>query len=150
VRRNFPDAFRLWLRTAEEIVAVQAVDYFEWVLKHLRRLVAFMLGAIMLSVALLSSYPYQPETSVKGVFLVVLVGSIVTVLTIMSQMNRDEVLSRITKTDPGRITWDRTYLMNIALFGVIPLITFIGSDLPILRNGLFAWLQPIVRLMTRQ
>ncbi len=148
IRRAFPGGVRLWLRAAEEFAAVQVVDYIEWVLQALRTLAMFLFATLLLTTALISSYPFQPQGIVKLVFLFVLLGTVGGLLYVMSAMNRDEVLSLIANTDAGRLTWDRTFVLNALAIGLVPLLTLISSEVPALRTLLFAWVQPVLGGLT--
>lgn len=148
-RRSVPGVARFWLRAAEEFAAVQVVDYVEWVLQHMRTLTWFLFLSLLLTTALLSSYPYEPQRVAKLVFFCVLVVTVGALVYVMTDMNRDEVLSRIAKTDPGRITWDRGYLLNVAVIAVIPMLTLISSEVPWLRDVLFSWIEPLLRALAR-
>jgi hypothetical protein len=133
------------MRTAEEFMAIESVRYVESVLHDLRLLASFLLITLLLSVALMSSYPFQPQGVVKLAFIGLLLGTIVVLFLIMTQMSRDDVLSRITRTDPGKVSWDTTLVLNLVLFGVIPLLALVSSEFPTVRSFLFSWAEPLVR-----
>jgi hypothetical protein len=149
LRQSFADPVRLWLRLAEEFVAVQVVDYVEWVLRHLRILAVFLLLALLLTTALLSCYPFQPQSLAKLVFFFIVIGTIGAIVLVMSRLNRDEVLSRITQTEPGRITWNATFILNLLVFGGVPLLALISSEFPGVRDFLFSWLGPVLKATTK-
>jgi hypothetical protein len=146
-RRSFSDPLRTWLAGAEEYAAVQVVDYVEWVVAQLRVLALFLFVALVLTTALLSSYPYEPQSLVKLVFFVILVASVGALLRVSVEMNRDEVLSRVAKTEPGKLTWDGHFLMNAVVFGLVPIATLVSSEFPAVRDFLFAWIYPLTRLL---
>jgi hypothetical protein len=134
-----------WLATAEEFVAVQAVDYVQTVLEQLRNLALFLFVSLLITTTLLASYPFFPQGLVKGVFLVVLLATVGSLLVVMVQMNRDEILSRIAGTQPGRITWDGSFIFNAAAVGILPLLALVSSEYPAVRTALFSWVEPLVR-----
>jgi hypothetical protein len=150
IRRGFAGPVRLWVRAAEEYAASRMVEYVEWVIRHLRVLALFMLLSLLLTTMLVSSYPYQPQSLLRLILLFVLAGSVGSLVVVLVQMNRDEVLSRIARTEPGRITWNGTFILNLFMFGVVPLLTLLSSEFPGLRNALFAWLQPVVNAVAKQ
>jgi hypothetical protein len=150
IRRGFVGPVRLWLRAAEEYAASRMVEYIEWIVRHLRVLALFMLLSLLLTTMLVSSYPYQPQSLLRLILLLVLAGSVGSVIAVLVQMNRDEVLSRITRTEPGRVTWNGTFIVNLFTFGLVPLLTLLSSEFPELRNALFAWLQPLVNAVAKQ
>jgi hypothetical protein len=147
VRRSFGEPLRTWLAAAEEYAAVQVVDYVEWVVAQLRVLALFLFAALVLTTALLSSYPYEPASLVKLVFFIILLASVGGLLRVSVEMNRDEVLSRVAKTEPGKVTWDRNFLMNGLIFGIVPIATLVSSEFPAVREFLFAWIYPLTRLL---
>ena len=150
VRRGFAGVVRLWLRGAEEYVATRMVEYVEWVLRHLRVLALFMLLSLVLSTLLISSYPYQPQSRLKLLLLLVLVGTVGSLIAVLVQMNRNEVLSRIAHTEPGQITWNGPFILNLFTFAVVPLLTLLSSEVPALRAAIFSWVQPLLGALAKQ
>jgi hypothetical protein len=146
-RRTFEGADRVWLRTLEELVCVQIVDYLEWVATHLRAMAKALLVSIILMILFIGSYPFRPESGIKLTALVVMSGGIASLLLVMSQANRDDVLSRVAKTDPGRMTWDASFIMNLVLVGGLPLLALLATEFPTVRDFMFGWVQPIARLI---
>jgi hypothetical protein len=150
IRRGFSGPVRLWLRAAEEYTGTRMVEYVEWVTRHLRELALFMLLSLLLATLLLSSYPYPPQSLLRLILLVVLGGTVGTLIVVLVQMNRDEVLSRIDRTEPGRVTWNFSFVMNLLTFGALPLLTLLSSEFPELRKILFAWADPILKMLAKQ
>jgi hypothetical protein len=147
IRRTFTDGVELWVKTAEEYLAVQIVDYIEWVMHHLRILALFLLLSLLITTLLLSGYPFSPRQLVKLSFIVLLLATVGAILYVNTQMNRNEILSRIGKTTPGRITWDARFIVNVLTFGVLPILTLLGSEFPELRSTLFSWLDPLKTIL---
>lgn len=147
IRRTFASPARVWVRLAEEYFAVQHVAYIEGVFQHLRRLGLFLLVALLLSTVLLTSYPFYPKARVELVFLGLMVCAVTIVIAMMVQMNKNEVLSRISKSDPGRLNWDMTFVLNLVLFGVLPLLSLLATEFPGIRTFLGSWLEPLARAM---
>lgn len=148
IRRCFPDVVRLWVRSAEEFVAVQAVDYIGWVIRHLRRLVLMLLFLLVVTMALLSSYSFLPQSVVRSLFLLLFLAVVVSLLLVLSQMNRDEVLSRVTRTDPGRLNWSAGFLFNVGTVVAIPILSLLSAFSP-LRTDLFGWIDIILRSISK-
>jgi len=144
-RRAFPTPVRLWLRAAEEFAAVQVVDYVEWVLQQMRNLTLFLFISLLLTTALLSAYPFQPQSIAKLAFFGVLLVAVGAVLYVMSALNRDPVLSLVAGTDPGRVNMDRSFVTNAVAIAVVPLLTLVGSEVPAL--NLFGWLPTLLKAL---
>ncbi|HYH82946.1 MAG TPA: hypothetical protein VEX86_24340 [Longimicrobium sp.] len=147
IRRTFSEGLGLWARAAEEYAAVQVVDYVEWTIAQMRLLALFLFTSVLLLVLHESSYPYQPQSLVKLLLFVLLLAAVAAVIKVMVEMNRDDVLSRIARTEPGKLTWDRHFILNALVFGLVPLSTLIGSEFPVVRSILFAWIYPITRML---
>jgi hypothetical protein len=126
------------------------VEYIEWVIRHLRVLALFMLLSLVLTTLLVSSYPYHPQSLLRLILLLVMVFTVGAFIAVLVQMNRNEVLSRIAHTEPGEVTWNASFILNLFTFGVVPLLTLLSSEFPELRNALFAWLQPLVNALVKQ
>ena len=150
LRRTFSTPVRLWLRAAEEYTAVQAVEYIEWVTRHLRMLSLFLLLSLLLATVLFSTYPFLPQALVRLVFFFLLLATAGSILFVNAQMNRNELLSRIAHTEPGKLTWDTTFVINLITFGVVPLLTVLSSALPGLRSALFSWADPLLKVLAKQ
>jgi hypothetical protein len=133
------------LRTAEELLAIESMRYVESVLQGMRRLASFLLVALLLSVVLLSSYPFQPQGIVKLSFVILLLGTVLALFVVMTQMSRNDVLSQVSRTDPGRISWNTTFVFNIILLGVVPLLALASSEFPAIRTLLFSWAEPLAQ-----
>ncbi len=146
--RLAPQIFAV-VRTAEEFIAIECVRYVESILHNLRLLASFLLVTLLLSVALLSAYPFQPQGIVKLAFVALLLGTVVALFLVLTQMSRDDVLSVITRTEPGKVSWDTTLVLNLALFGVIPLLALVSSEFPGVRAFLFSWAEPMVRSLVK-
>jgi hypothetical protein len=149
-RRTFTTPVRLWLRAAEEYVAVQVVEYIEWVTRHLRMLSLFLLLSLLLATALFSTYPFQPQALVRLVFFFLLLATVGSIVFVNAQMNRNDVLSRIAHTEPGKLTWDTTFVVNLITFGVVPLLAILSAALPGLRTALFSWADPLLKVLAKQ
>lgn len=134
---------------AEEIVALIGTDYIAWIIRHLRLLAIGLLAAIALGAWFLACYPFEPHTFVRICFFGVAGAGIVVILTILVQLNRDPVLSRLTHTNAGEVTWDLPFLANLAAVVGIPLVTILGSQFPEVRDFLFGWLAPLLRTVGR-
>jgi hypothetical protein len=146
IRRTFSEELGLWIRAGEEYAAVQVVDYVEWVIGQLRVLAAFLFISVILLTQQISSYPFVPESLIKLLLFGMLLATIVAVLKVMVEMNRDEVLSRIARTEPGKVSWDLQFVLNALLFGLVPLLTLVSSEFPGIGDFLFAWIGPLTRM----
>jgi hypothetical protein len=107
----------------------------------------FVTLSIFLVLGALFTYPFQPQRFLFIlVLLLIMVTGPLTVL-ILLQMNRDEVLSRIAKSEPGKVTWDRHFISQMVLYGVLPLFSVIASQFPEVRGAAFSWLESLLKTL---
>ena len=140
-----PAALRGWVAAAEDLIALLVVEYVQWVLGALHKLAIFLFFSLLLTTMLLSSYPFQPQSTAKMIFLGVLLATVGSILYVMTQANRDDVLSRISGTPPGEVTWDSSFILNTLLVCIVPMLALISSEFPEVRDALFSWLGPLMR-----
>ena len=138
-----------WVTEAETLVALYVVEYVEWVFRHLRSLAIFLLGALLLTTLLLGSYPFQAQSLTQVVFLAEMLAAVVVLISILVQMNRDEVLSGVAGTTAGHITWNWSFVSNVLLYGATPVFTLISWEFPSIREVLFAWVTPAFHMLVK-
>jgi hypothetical protein len=138
-----------WARAAADVYAAYVADYVDWTFQHLRYLAAFLLTALLLLVVLLSAYPFQPQGLLKAIYTVELVAGVATLVYVVVQMNRDEVLSAISNTTGGAVTWDPHFVSSLVTYAALPLLTLVSTEVPQVRDFLFSWVTPLLRVFSK-
>jgi hypothetical protein len=95
-----------------------------------------------------TAYPLRPLMGLQLTALTLLAGTVLIVVLMVFQMNRDDVLSRITKTAPGQVTVDASLLTNLLLYGAIPILLVMSVHFPLVREWVTLWVQPLVGLFS--
>jgi hypothetical protein len=134
----------LWTRLAEDIVAIQVATFVSMIFVHLRNLLTFVTAGALLMLLAVTSYPFQPQRLLTIFMWMVILTSVIGSLTVFIQAGRDEVLSRIAKTSPNRVTFDRTFMSMVVTYGLLPLLGLLATELPEIQ-GLFSWMEPVLR-----
>lgn len=62
-------------------------------------------------------------------------------------MNRNDVLSRVAKSEPGKVTFDRHFLSRVVVYGLLPLLSLLASQFPEVRGVAFSWLEAILKTL---
>jgi len=137
------------LRSLEEYVACEVVLYLEQYLLNLRRLCFFLFASLLILVTVGAQYPYQPHSVVSLASVLLLAFTVMSVFFVMIRMSRNVALSRISRTEPGKVTWDTTLILNLVTFGIVPLLALASSEFPQVRAFLFSWAEPLVRAVAR-
>ncbi|HLK68032.1 MAG TPA: hypothetical protein VKU19_31580 [Bryobacteraceae bacterium] len=129
----------------EEFVANRYLAYLRYVLVQMNNLLALVIVGFILGIVALNSYPFQSrrlmDTAV--IFMLLLLGS--GVVAVFMQMDRNALLSRISKTRPGHL--DSGFFLRVASYGALPLVTVMASQFPSIGHFLFSWVQPAIEAL---
>lgn len=130
----------------QELFSIRIVSYIRHVFSHMRSsLLAAMLGSFLTLVAV-SSYAFEPKQFISlAIWGVILLGVILTVWTFV-QMDRNAVLSAISGTDPGRVTFNRSFILNILTYGILPIAGVVVTQFPDLGSMITRWLNPLLQV----
>jgi hypothetical protein len=66
---------------------------------------------------------------------------------ILVQMERDEMVSRVTGGDPNKFQWHRSLLGRLGLFVGLPLLSVLASQVPLLRQLVLQGLEPLLKAL---
>jgi hypothetical protein len=137
----------LWTRMAEDFVALRVVTFIHHILFQLRNLLVFALSGALALVLIVASYPLQPSRFVTVfawlcMLLVILVG-----LSSILFMERNEVLSRLGSSGPGRLNLSVPFVGQLLMYVALPAAVVIASVFPEVSELLFSWLEPLARLL---
>ena len=125
---------------SEEFVALLYVGYISAVLVQIRhRIVRAAIMYILLMWAL-TSYPWMYRHTILLELSSLLIALSATTIYIYSQMHRDEILSRTTETEAGKL--DRGFFEKVIPVICVPLLTLVASQFPEFSNLIFSWIQP--------
>jgi len=132
-----------WVALAESVAATQVVIYVSQFFVQLRNLVWAAVSTSSLLLLAATSYPFHPEKLLL-IGLIALSGAgMAGVLYVLIEMNRDEVVSRVTKTTPGRFSLDSGFLGSFLTY-IVPAAGVLAAQL----SGSFRWLlEPLLRVM---
>lgn len=138
-----------WRTAAEQFVTGQMIYYVDWAQAQLRRISYFILVSLLLGIALVSSYPFQPQSVVRALLALVIALAMGAIIYVTSQMNRDPVLSTLSGTEAGVVNWNSDFILNIVLYVVVPVLTLLSSEIPIVRSVVFSWAEPLFRSLVK-
>ena len=108
-------------------------------------LIAFLVvGSIALLFAI-TSYPFPEQLRVMAALGLAIAAIVVMVVWVVVGSNRDEVMSRIGGSTPGKTTWDSSLFGNFATF-VVPLVGVLAAVSFNMTDLFRSVLGPILRL----
>ena len=135
-----------WFSRCERLVAFQMA----FVLRDIVARTITCLFAAMLCLTFLTAshllYSFNGRASLLTVDLFAVGGAALAAVWILVEMERDDVLSRLRATTPGRIDINWDFMKRIAVYGVLPLLAVITALFPEVGGTLFGWLEPLRRL----
>jgi len=146
LRRQVPSPPDVYIRIAEEYVAVRFVSFIHYAFSHMRNVLTFALAGFVLLMALIGSYPFQPRHPVIGLAWIVGLIGIAGVVWTFVDMDRDLILSYIAKTSPGRINFNLEFATNLLVYGLVPLLTLLATQFPELGDWILSMLNPAMRI----
>ena len=92
---GLPASCRMWIRAAEDFVAMRFTTYVYHVLNQIRLLLGFALGGALLLVWGTFSHPLQPQRLVTSFFGGILLLAAYSALSVIVGMQRNELLSNL-------------------------------------------------------
>ena len=137
----------LWTRMAEDFVAMRVVTFVQQIFFLLRNLLIFALTAALALILAVASYPLQPArfVTVFAWFLMIMVTGVA--LFALIAMERDEILSRLGGSGPGTLSLNVRFVGQLFMYVALPAAVLIASVFPEVSEVLFAWLEPLARLL---
>ncbi len=132
-----------WLMRAQTLAVMPVAVVLREVLARVTQTLFLATGGVLLMVGFLASMPVQSRQTLVGIAWLDVFALSVAALTIFVQADRDELLSRLTGTDPGKVTWDAAFFSKLLLYIGIPLLTLFVSQFPELTDSVGRWLQPM-------
>ena len=128
---------------AEEFLAVRFVTFITYTLRLMRGFLEFIMYGFILLVLALAVYPFEGRLYIEVAILFIFVVSGATVATVFAQMDRDPLLSRLSETKPNQLGIN--FVIRLASFGALPLLTLLASLVPDVGRFLQSWLQPALQ-----
>jgi hypothetical protein len=132
-------------KAKSELFTLRYVMFIQAICRQIENLLVFLPVGFMLTLISLNSYPFQ-SGHVLGWFMAILLIAIgIAVVFMLAGAERDEVLSRLNGTTPGKIGKD--FYMNLLSYGALPVLTVLAAQFPSIGSFLFSWVQPVLQAL---
>jgi hypothetical protein len=123
----------------ELFVAGRVVELLRQIFPQLISLASFaIVGVVALTLAA-ASYPFSDRDAIMLMSWIVLLSTIVLLATVFMQVGRDRVVSFLQGTAPGHVTFNADFLVRMALFVVLPILTLLGAQFPHVFGQFVSW-----------
>jgi len=130
----------VYIRVAEEFLAIRYLALIRVVLVNMRYLMVFVSLSFVLAIVAWNSYPFQPRQLIDWVFTGMLAVLGCGMISVLAQMHRDPILSRITHTNANELGAE--FYVRIIAFGAVPVLTWLAYQFPDVGSTIFKFLQP--------
>jgi hypothetical protein len=125
-----------------EFIAVRIAAYIRYITLHMKNLMTFMSLGFLFTLLAAISYPFNRPQVIAWSATLLLAALLFSVATVLAQMDRDAILSRLSNSSPGKLDYV-TLLKNMATVGGLPLITLLSTLFPVIGKFLFSWAGPV-------
>lgn len=132
-----------YVKATEQFVCLIFMNFIFMGLRQVRNLVTIVAGMFVFVALSLSSYPFEPKTTLRSFMLLLLFALAIAAAVIYAQMHRDPILSRITGTTPGKLGGD--FWLRLAGAVGLPALGLLAYQFPQVSNLLFSWLEPALQ-----
>jgi hypothetical protein len=137
------DADRPKLEVRSELVALQVARTLLQRVSLIRALV----GALTINglVLLLSTriYPFQPHSLLSALAWALVLLVVAACVWTLLEMERDAMLSYLSGSEPGKITWDSGFVSQLLVYSGLPLLALVAAHFPEVGKPLFDWIRPV-------
>jgi hypothetical protein len=134
-----------WLRDCQAFVATVVALLVSHYVRQFRYFLYAMMGSVALLLLALSSYPFEPHRLLLSCSWVV-VGSVVGIgVWIFIKLDRNTVMSQLSGTDPGKVTFNGALLLRATAWVLLPLLGVAATTYPDIANLLFRLVDPFLR-----
>ncbi len=136
---------RDWVRMAEDLIALQIVRWFAPALSQFVPIMQFLvIGSISLLLAV-TSYPFDHQGFLMTTLVLLILFVAAVIGSVLLGVNRDELISRVSDTTPGRFKFD-SHLVTSLLTMIVPLLGALLAVSFDLTDLLHTWLGPLFQL----
>jgi hypothetical protein len=140
-----PDTATLrWLDMAEDLLALRIVYLLSQFAAPLRSMSAQLIYGPILLLLAIAWYPFHPQRLMAIMIWVFIAGGVLATLVVLFQIERSDLVSRVSRTTPNSLKIDQTLLTNLLPYAV-PIVGFLLTAFPSLGYWLGTLLEPIGR-----
>jgi hypothetical protein len=131
--------------TGKKLVALEAVRALARRIAVIRALIGILTIDAFVLLMVTQIYPFQPHSLLSGLSWFLLLAVVIVSAWALVAMERDAVLSYASGSEPGKVTWDASFVLHLALFVGLPLAALVAAHFPEIGGPIFESLQPLIR-----
>ena len=128
-----------WFALGEDFLTSRVAAFLSHVVPQLQNLVIFVTAGLLLMLLAVTAYPFEPKQLLLFFNTTVILVVVSTTLVVFIQMERETILSVLSDSEPGQISWNRDFLSRVAVYVILPIISLLGAQFPEVAQQLFSW-----------
>ncbi len=129
-----------WQSLAEGFLVSRIVHLLALVFAQMQNLVYFVMVGLLLMLLAVITYPFQPSDLLLLYNWSIILAFVALTLIVFVQIDRDAVLSLLSGTTPGRVTWDRAFVFRILTYAFLPISALLGAQFPDVLRQAISWI----------
>jgi hypothetical protein len=147
VSHNFNDRELAWLRKAQGYLATVVAMVVLRYVRHFRIFAyTVTLGALAL-LLMIVSYPFEPHRLLLTCIWVVMLAVVAACLWVYVELDQNSVMSRISGTEPGKVTLNGALAVRVLTWVVLPLLGVAAAQYPQVAKSLFQVVEPFAKAL---
>ena len=111
----------------------------QFVFSHLQNLVSLVTAGLVLLLLAANSYPFQPRGALLLFSWVMTLSVVGITMFVFFQMSRNKVLSLLSGSTPGAVTFSRELVTRVLIHGLLPLVALFGVQFPETVRQVLVW-----------
>ena len=128
-----------WFKLGEDFLTSRVAALLSHVVPQLQNLIIFVTAGLLLMLLAVTSYPFQPRQLLLLFNTTVILAVVSTTLVVFVQMERETILSVMSDSEPGSISWNRDFVSRVAIYVILPIVSLLGAQFPEVAQHLFRW-----------
>ncbi len=128
-----------WFALGEDFLTSRVAAFLSHVVPQLQNLVIFVTAGLLLMLLAVTAYPFEPKQLLLFFNTTVILVVVSTTLVVFVQMERETILSVLSDSEPGQISWNRDFVSRVAVYVILPIISLLGAQFPEVAQQLFSW-----------
>ena len=128
-----------WFKLGEDFLTSRVAAFLSHVVPQLQNLIIFVTAGLLLMLLAVTSYPFQPRQLLLLFNTTVILAVVSATLVVFVQMERETILSVMSDSEPGAISWNRDFVSRVVIYVIFPIVSLLGAQFPEAAQHLFRW-----------
>lgn len=114
----------------QNFIAARTVAFLYHVFSHLQNLIFFVMAGLLLMLLAVNYYPFQPREWILWFNWLIILTAVGLTMLVFVQISHDSIISDLSGTTPGQVSWNRELILRIVIYGIVPILTLLGAQFP--------------------